>query len=166
CKAPLDVVFLVDGSRSVERQGVGNFRRELSMIRDMSAGFIISRTNVRFGLVVYGTRPRVVFGLNGFRNNGGLFNALNRPIKNPQTGSRIGLALRAAYTRVLARSPRRGATKIIVVLADGRSEDDVRRPSNALQARGVKIFAIGIGRYINGRQLDQLASRPRRTHIF
>lgn len=58
------------------------------------------------------------------------------------------------------------STKVVVLLTDGPSEDDVSRPSRYLKAKGVKIFALGIGRYINGKQLDTIASRPRRTHIF
>ena len=51
-------------------------------------------------------------------------------------------------------------------MTDGRSEDDVSRPAKMLKAQGVKIFCIAIGRYINGKQLDTIASMPRRTHIF
>jgi len=96
CRAPLDIVFLIDGSRSIERHGVGNFRREISMVKHITAGFLVSRTYTRVGLVVYGTNARTIFGLNNYRNNVGLFNALGRSIRNPQTGSRIGRALYAA----------------------------------------------------------------------
>ena len=44
--------------------------------------------------------------------------------------------------------------------------DDVAAPSNALKARGVRIYCVGVGRYINGRQLDIMASPPRKNHIF
>ena len=44
--------------------------------------------------------------------------------------------------------------------------DDVAGPSNALKARGVRIYCVGVGRYINGRQLDIMSSPPRKNHIF
>ena len=96
CRAPLDIVFLVDGSRSIERHGVGNFRREITMMKHITAGFLVSRTYTRVSLVIYGTNARVIFGLTSYRNNGALFNALGRPIRNPQSGSRTGRALYTA----------------------------------------------------------------------
>ena len=72
------------------------------MIQHMTAGFLVSRTYTRIGLVVFGTRSRIVFGLNAYRNNGGVFKALGRSIRNPQSGSRIGRALWTAR-RVFAR---------------------------------------------------------------
>lgn len=72
------------------------------MIQHLTAGFLVSRTYTRVGLVVFGTRSRVVFGLNGYRNNGGVFNALGRSIRNPQSGSKIGGALWTAR-KIFAR---------------------------------------------------------------
>lgn len=58
------------------------------------------------------------------------------------------------------------STRVVVLMTDGRSDDDVLRPARSLKAQGVRIFVVGIGRYINGKQLDAIASLPRRTHIF
>ena len=62
CSAKIDLAFLVDGSSSVERYGVGNFRRVINFVRGLTMGFAISRTNTRVSLVVYGTRPKTIFG--------------------------------------------------------------------------------------------------------
>lgn len=61
CNAKIDLAILIDGSSSVERYGVGNFRRIIDFVRGLTMGFAISRTNTRVSLTVYGTRPRMIF---------------------------------------------------------------------------------------------------------
>ena len=62
CSAKMDLTFLVDGSSSVEKYGAGNFQRIIEFIRGLTMGFVISRSNTRVSLIVYGTRPKRIFG--------------------------------------------------------------------------------------------------------
>lgn len=167
CHTAIDLAFLIDGSASVERYGIGNFRRLVDFVRDVMLGFTVSRTNTRVGTIVFGTKPYVLFGFNSYTNNGALFNRFNKGVRYPKSGSRIGRALLMAQNQLFRRNPRRSrTTKVVVVITDGSSMDDVAAPSNALKARGVRIYCVGVGRYINGRQLDIMASPPRKNHIF
>lgn len=61
CSAKIDLALLIDGSSSVERYGVGNFRRIIDFVRGLTMGFAISRRNTRVSLIVYGTRPKMIF---------------------------------------------------------------------------------------------------------
>lgn len=61
CSAKIDLALLIDGSSSVERYGVGNFRRIIDFVRGLTMGFAISRRNTRVSLIVYGTRPKTIF---------------------------------------------------------------------------------------------------------
>lgn len=161
------MVFLVEGSASVERYGIGNFRALLDFVRNVTVGFSVSRTNTRVAVVVYGTRPEMLFGFNSHTNNGAVFNRLNRGVKYPRSGARVGRALDLARTQLFSRGRRRvSASKVVVVITDGRSMDDVRGPSNALKGMGVRIYCVGVGRYIHNPQLDIMSSTPRKTHIF
>ena len=167
CQTAIDLAFLVDGSASVERYGIGNFRRLINFVRDVVLGFRISRSNTRVGTIVFGTKSYLLFGFNSYTNTGALFNKLNRGVQYPKSGSRIGRALLMAQNKLFRRNPRRTrTTKVVVVITDGSSMDDVAAPSNALKARGVRIYCVGVGRYINGQQLDIMASLPRKNHIF
>ena len=160
-------MFLIDGSASVERYGIGNFRRLIDFVRDVVIGFRVSRGNTRVGAIVFGTKPYVLFGFNKYTNNGALFNKLNQGVQYPKSGSRIGRALLMAQNRLFRKNSRRSrTTKVVVIITDGSSMDDVAGPSNALKALGVRIYCVGVGRYINGRQLDIMASPPRKNHIF
>lgn len=167
CQTAIDLAFLVDGSASVERYGIGNFRRLIDFVRDVVLGFRISRSNTRVGTIVFGTKPYLLFGFNSYTNTGALFNRLNKGVQYPKSGSRIGRALLMAQNQLFRKNPRRTrTTKVVVVITDGSSMDNVAAPSTALKARGVRIYCVGVGRYINGPQLDIMASPPRKNHIF
>lgn len=139
----------------------------IDFVRNVILGFSVSRTNTRVGAIVFGTKPYKLFGFNSYTNNGAIFNRLNKGVHYPKSGSRIGRALLMAQNQMFRKNTRRSrTTKVVVVITDGSSMDDVAGPSNALKARGVRIYCLGVGRYINGRQLDIMASPPRRNHIF
>lgn len=151
----------------MERYGIGNFRRLIDFVRDVVLGFRVSRSNTRVGTIVFGTKPYLLFGFNSYTNNGAVFNRLNKGVSYPKSGSRIGRALLMAQKQLFRKNPRRSrVAKVVVVITDGSSMDDVAAPSNALKSRGVRIYCVGVGRYINGRQLDIMASPPRKNHIF
>ena len=62
CNAEMDLAFLVDGSSSVEKYAAGNFQRIIGFVRGLTMGFAISQSVTRVSLIVYGTRPKVIFG--------------------------------------------------------------------------------------------------------
>ncbi|KTG38707.1 hypothetical protein cypCar_00013727, partial [Cyprinus carpio] len=60
---------------------------------------------------------------------------------------------------------RRGIPKVLVVLTDGRSQDDVNKISNEMQMEGYIIFAIGFADADYG-ELVNIASKPSERHVF
>ena len=59
--------------------------------------------------------------------------------------------------------------QILVVLTDGAStggEKTLRVPLENLKQSYVNIFAIGIGRNINKRELEMMATAPVKEHVF
>lgn len=62
CNAEMDLAFLVDGSSSVEKYAAGNFQRIIGFVRGLTMGFAISQSATRVSLIVYGTRPKIIFG--------------------------------------------------------------------------------------------------------
>ena len=152
----MDLAFLIDGSGSIEKYGRGNFKRCLQFVKRLVRSFTISRFYTRVGAILYSSRPSLVFGFNGGKRR--ILSAINR-ISYPRGGTRTGRALSYAYKRLFTRSTRR---KVLIVMTDGRSHDSVNRPATLLRNRGVKIFALGIGKHYNIRQLIQMA-RARRN---
>ncbi|KTG31096.1 hypothetical protein cypCar_00004719, partial [Cyprinus carpio] len=60
---------------------------------------------------------------------------------------------------------RRGIPKVLVVLTDGRSQDDVNKISKEMQTEGYIIFAIGFADADYG-ELVNIASKPSERHVF
>jgi len=167
CSALIDAAFLVDGSSSVERYGVGNFRRVVNFVRDLTTKFVVSKTNTRVAALIYGTKAYPVFGFGVNSNNKRVFHAFNRPLRYPRTGARTANALRKAYKHFFASNRRVGAQRIIVVLSDGKSRDGgVSSVAKGLKKKGIKIFAVGLGRYFNAKELDSIVSRKVNEHVF
>ena len=67
-----------------------------------------------------------------------------------------GLALRYSRRYLFSRSG--GRKKVMIVMTDGISNDAVFKPARELKRMGVNIFALGIGRKYNTKQLYQIAS--------
>ncbi|KAJ7385815.1 hypothetical protein OS493_013849 [Desmophyllum pertusum] len=61
---------------------------------------------------------------------------------------------------------RQGVPRVLVVLTDGASHDDVVKPSEALRNTGVMIFSVGLGTHFKIAQLNAMASDPKGEHVF
>lgn len=159
CRARIDVVFVVDGSGSIEASGRGNFRRCLRFVKNMVRSFTISRSYVRVGIVLYSSRTRLILTFNQNRGVNSILRTIDR-IQYPRRGTRTGAAISFAHSRLFSAS-RRGRSKVLIVMTDGRSQDNVRGPSSTLRKRGVRIFCLGIGKRYNMQQLLQMAGSRR-----
>uniref|UniRef100_A0AAV2K4D5 Collagen alpha-3(VI) chain-like n=1 Tax=Knipowitschia caucasica TaxID=637954 RepID=A0AAV2K4D5_KNICA len=58
-----------------------------------------------------------------------------------------------------------GVTQIVVVLTDGRSQDDVLEPARVLQMAQVNVFAVGVQDAMDA-ELKEMASEPYDSHVF
>ena len=162
CQAKLDMAFVIDGSGSIEAYGKGNFKRCLNFVKRMIVSFKISKRLTRVGIVLFSYRARLIFGFNTYGTQRDILRAIDN-IKYPSGGTKTGLAMSYAQ-RTLFRSRRSGRKQVMIVMTDGRSQDRVSRPSRALKRRRVEIFAVGIGKRYNIRQLFQIASS--RRHVY
>ena len=147
---------MIDGSGSIERYGKGNFRRCLNFVKRMVVSFKISRLHTHVAVVLFSSRPRLIFG---FKKNRGLRGTLRKVggIRYPRGGTLLGRALQ--YTRrYLFNSRPRKRARAVVVLTDGKSQDNPRGAAYALKRAGCLMFAVGVGRHYNLGQLRQVAT--------
>ena len=162
CQAKLDMAFVIDGSGSIEAYGKGNFKRCLNFVKRLVVSFKISRRFTRVGVVLFSYRPRLVFRFSTYRRKRDILRAIDK-IRYPRGGTKTGLAM--SYTqRVLFRSRRGSRKPVMIVMTDGRSQDRVSGAARALKRQRVEIFAIGIGKRYNIKQLNQIASSKR--HVY
>ena len=124
----------------------------------MARVFTISRSYTRFAVVVYSSRSTKIFGFNRYTNRRSLLRAIGR-IRYTGGGTKTGYALSYTYQRVLRFSRRK--TKVLVVMTDGRSYDNVKRPARILRRRGIRILSFGVGKRYSMKQLLQMSSSRR-----
>jgi len=125
----------------------------------MIGSFSIGRSHTRVGVVLFSSRAYKIFGFNRYHRKNDVINAVGR-ISYPRRGTRTGRALNYAK-QLLFRDRSGGRRNVLIVMTDGKSQDHVRGPANALRVAGVHIIAFGIGRKYNVNQLRQIASSHR-----
>ena len=74
--------------------------------------------------------------------------------------------LHVAKHYLFQQTGRPGTPQALVILAAGRSLDDVISPSMELRASGVDVYTVGVGGVYSKLQLHAMASYPHSEHIF
>ena len=118
CRARVDLAFIIDGSGSIEAYGKGNFRRCLDFVRAIVSKFSINNRQTRIGVVLYSSRPRLIFDFRRYRRKYQLLNAIRR-IRYPRGGTKTGYAMRYCYSRVF-KYARRGVRKVNLFFYKGK----------------------------------------------
>ena len=154
CKSNLDLVFLVDGSRSIELYGDGNFRDALKFVKAVIDDFRFDHGRVRAGLTLFSTKVEEVFGLDRYKVKPDMFAAIDA-VKFPDAGSDLGKALEWTR-RETFNFTTEGVSRIVVVLSDGKSKDEIVEPSKKLAEKGVHILMVTVGDNLDLVQLEQV----------
>uniref|UniRef100_A0A3B3I918 VWFA domain-containing protein n=1 Tax=Oryzias latipes TaxID=8090 RepID=A0A3B3I918_ORYLA len=157
--AKKDVVFLLDGSdgtrngfsamrdfveRVVEKLSVGENKDRVSVVQ------YSREAEVHFSLNTHRTREDVMDAVRGLRHRGG------RPLN---TGAALQYVMDNVFTNSTVSRRLQGVPQILILLAGGRSFDNVDTPASALKQRGIFVFAIG-SRTSDSRELQRLSFEP------
>ncbi|KAF4105375.1 hypothetical protein G5714_013037 [Onychostoma macrolepis] len=160
CLNANDIAFVIDGSSSV---GTGNFRTVLQFVANVTQEFEISDTDTRVGIVQYTYEQRLEFAFGQYNNKADLLNAIKR-INYWSGGTSTGAAITFAADQLFSKS-KPNKRKIMIVITDGRSYDDVRAPALAVHRKGVIAYSIGIA-WAAQDELEYIATDPDRDHSF
>ncbi|KAJ0005027.1 hypothetical protein NQD34_011241 [Periophthalmus magnuspinnatus] len=160
CLNANDIAFVIDGSSSV---GTGNFRTVLQFVANVTREFEISDTDTRVGAVQYTYEQRLEFAFGQYNNKVELLNAIKR-INYWSGGTSTGAAITYAAEQLFSKS-KPNKRKIMIVITDGRSYDDVRAPSLAVHRQGVIAYSIGIA-WAAQDELEYIATDPDKEHSF
>lgn len=162
CDKDFDLVFVIDGSGSIEQAGRGNFNRIKQFIKQLVRGFRVGYDKTHVGAVIYSSSIYVkkVFGLGSYYNYAGIDKAIDN-IVYPSGGTYTGKAINLARTQIYTPSQdREDIPNVAIVITDGRANDDIEPPSNALRSTGTTIFAIGVGKDYDEAELTKMAGTP------
>ncbi|XP_015273518.1 PREDICTED: matrilin-4 [Gekko japonicus] len=167
CKTgPLDIVFVIDSSRSVRPFEFETMRRFLiDIINNLEIG--INATRV--GVIQYSSQVQNVFSLKTFFNRADMEKAINSIVPLAQgtmTGLAIQYAMNVAFTtQEGARPLHKKIPRVAVIVTDGRPQDRVTDVAAQARAAGIEIYAVGVQR-ADMNSLRAMASPPLEEHVF
>ncbi|XP_054433527.1 collagen alpha-1(XX) chain [Pteronotus mesoamericanus] len=154
---PADMIFLVDGSWSI---GHSHFQQVKDFLASVIEPFEIGSDKVQVGLTQYSGDPQTEWDLNTFGTKEEVLAAV-RSLHYRGGNTFTGLALTHVLERNLkpTAGPRPGAAKVVVLVTDGKSQDDARTAGRVLKSLGVDVFAVGV-KNADEAELRLLASQP------
>ncbi|XP_051879302.1 collagen alpha-1(XIV) chain isoform X4 [Pristis pectinata] len=165
CKAAkANLVFLVDGSWSI---GDENFVKIIGFLYStIGALNKIGPEGTQVSIVQFSDDPRTEFQLNSYNDKENLLNAVQR-IRYKGGNTKTGRAIKHArdFVFTVEAGLQRGIPSVLVVITDGRSQDDVNKISQEMQMEGYSIFAVGVAD-ADYAELINIASKPSNRHAF
>nr|XP_033493056.1 collagen alpha-1(XIV) chain-like isoform X3 [Epinephelus lanceolatus] len=165
CKAAkADLVFLVDGSWSI---GDDNFLKIIRFLYSTSGALDqIGPDGTQVAIAQFSDDARTEFKLNSYSDKERLLDAINK-ISYKGGNTKTGRAIQHVKENIFTveGGVRRGIPNVLVVLTDGRSQDDVNKVSKEMQMEGYIVFAIGFADADYG-ELVSIASKPSDRHVF
>ncbi|XP_076610393.1 collagen alpha-1(XIV) chain isoform X2 [Chaetodon auriga] len=165
CKAAkADLVFLVDGSWSI---GDENFLKIIRFLYSTTGALDrIGPDGTQVAIAQFSDDARTEFKLNSYSDKERLLDAINK-ISYKGGNTKTGRAIQHVKENIFTAEGgvRRGIPNVLVVLTDGRSQDDVNKVSKEMQMEGYIVFAIGFADADYG-ELVSIASKPSDRHVF
>uniref|UniRef100_A0A8C5SH65 Collagen alpha-1(XII) chain n=1 Tax=Laticauda laticaudata TaxID=8630 RepID=A0A8C5SH65_LATLA len=165
CKgAKADIVFLTDASWSI---GDENFNKVVKFVFNTIGAFdLINPSGIQVSFVQYSDDPKSEFNLNTYDEKAQALGALQY-IQYRGGNTRTGKALAFIKEKVLTweRGMRKGVPKVLVVVTDGRSQDEVMKAAAVIQQSGFSVFVIGVAD-VDYHELAKMASQPSERHVF
>ncbi|XP_056404222.1 matrilin-4 isoform X4 [Hyla sarda] len=159
----IDLVFVIDGSKSVRPQ---NFELVKQFVIKIVDTLDVSAHGTHVGLVQYSSRVRTEFNLNQFKTAKEISNAVKN-IDYMEKGTMTGLALKHMVEHSFSQQEgaRANVPKIGLVFTDGRSQDDISEWAKRAKEAGITMYAVGVGKAVED-ELNEIASEPVNKHSF
>ncbi|KAJ8392978.1 hypothetical protein AAFF_G00068820 [Aldrovandia affinis] len=165
CKgAKADLVFLIDGSWSI---GDDNFNKVLQFVFNTIGAFDeVSPTGMQVSFVQFSDDAKTEFKLNTYQEKGRTLAALQL-VRYRGGNTKTGVALKHVNDKVLTSDAgmRRNVPKVLVVVTDGRSQDEVKKNALKIQHSGYSVFVIGVAD-VDTAELRNIGSKPSERHVF
>ncbi|XP_060897587.1 matrilin-4 isoform X1 [Labrus mixtus] len=164
CKSgPVDLVFLIDSSRSVRPHEFETMRK---FMIDILATLDIGLNATRVGVVQYSSQVRSEFSLKTHATLDSMVKGINQIIPLAQgtmTGLAIKYVMNAAF--IAEEGDRPKVPNVVVIVTDGRPQDRVAEVAAEAREKGIEIYAVGVAR-ADMTSLRAMASPPFEDHVF
>ncbi|KAK4817446.1 hypothetical protein QYF61_015601 [Mycteria americana] len=163
--AVADIIFLVDSSWSIGKE---HFQLVREFLYDVVKALDVGGNDFRFALVQFSGNPHTEFQLNTYPSTRDVLSHIaNMPYMGggTKTGKGLEYLIENHLTKAAGSRASEGVPQVIIVLTDGRSQDDVALPSSVLKSARVNMFAVGVQDAVEG-ELKEIASEPFDMHLF
>ncbi|XP_068425550.1 collagen alpha-6(VI) chain-like [Clinocottus analis] len=161
CKdAPGDLLFLIDSSGSIFPQ---DYQKMKDFMKSVIGKSVIAQNAVHVGVMQFSTVQQLAFPLNLYYSKEDMSKAID-DMQQVGGGTLTGEAIADVSQYFDAtRGGRPGMRQRLVVITDGEAQDQVQGPAEALRAKGVVVYAIGVVD-ANTTQLLEISGSPDRTY--
>ncbi|CAL1528436.1 unnamed protein product [Lymnaea stagnalis] len=154
-----DVIIVMDSSESI---GYNNWRKQLDFAASLTSNFRIGPNDMRFAAISYGTVVHKLFDLKSYSlasTIGGAIKLATYQAESTNTASALKYITDQGMFN-LGAGARSGATKIVIIMTDGQSNNpaDTQVEASNLIAQGVHMIAIGIGNAVDFREIIAMSS--------
>lgn len=163
CTGSFDMVILMDSSGSI---GLENFKKEQNFVLALVDKLKIGENDTRVAIINYNTNIFDVVTFNSTQTKKFISDKVNA-INYNGGGTYTYNALKRANEFILQekngmRSVKSGIPKVIVVITDGVSQNQVQTlaQSQLIKNRGFSVLSVGVGTGINWVELIGIASTP------
>ncbi|XP_046370541.1 collagen alpha-1(XII) chain-like [Haliotis rufescens] len=161
---PADILFLLDSSDS---EGADNFAKETGFVSNFANRFYIDPQHNQISALTFSNNIQNAFWFNTYKNRHDVTHAINN-IKYVGAGTNTADAFKFARSQSFTKNhgSRANATKIAIVITDGRSKDEAAtlREATSLKNSGVVVISIGVGFGQDDHELKSMASRS--NYVF
>ena len=162
-----DVVFVLDGSGSVEK----NFELALRLTRFIVQGLNFAGDRTKVGVLTYSDNALVRFHLNSHTLIDDVQNAIAFTLMGGRTNTYSGLNEMRTNMFTALHGDRPGDKNYAIVITDGRSNvNEADTVPEAVRVRDdqIDIFAVGIGQngQVDRSEIDGIASDPDNSYAF
>lgn len=169
-QVPMDVIWIMDGSTSVDTgsgvngpiapNGDSEWDQQINFIRSVNELLTISPTDSRVAMLQYSFANRIEFQ---FQDNATALQTAVDAVVPIGGGTMTARAMRDALTNLIVpiTGARYGVRVVVIVVTDGSSADNVvlTTESNKYVALGIDVVAVGIDEAVTS-QLEAIASDP------
>lgn len=159
CKDILgDVFFLTDSSASISDE---DYQKMKNFMKSVISKGSIGQNEVHVGVMQFSTSVKLEFPLNQYYSKEEMWKAIDN-MQQMNQNTLIGNAITEVSEYFKETSGgRSNLRQWLIVITDGESQDSVTGPAAALRAKGVLVYAIGVGKAITSQLVEITDSSER-----
>lgn len=160
-----DIVFVVDSSSDVNQD---EYRQQKDFVKNVASILGVERSKARAGLITYGSRSLISFGLGAYADK----NDLTRKIDiTPYIGGQKSIGKALTDSIKVFQNSYKLSQKILLLLSVGsqtpKLDDSVlSRVSNTIKAMNIKSYVISLKTKTRPQQFLPVVNDPRNIMVI